>query len=62
LIIGITEEIAFCYWLVLMIEKLEGVLVGELHHRVLERSDLLKHLVRYLRIQTNSAMLKLVEW
>jgi len=45
-----------------MIEKLEGVLVGELHHRVLERSDLLKHLVRYLRIQTNSAMLKLVEW
>lgn len=45
-----------------MIEKLECVLVGELHHWVLERSYLLEHLVRYLWIQTNSAMLKLVEW
>lgn len=62
LVIGITKEITFCYWLVLMIEKLEGVLIRELHNRVLERAYLLKHLIRYLRIQTNSAMLELVKW
>lgn len=61
LVVGVTEEIAFCYWLVLVVEEFERVLVRELYHWVLERADLLKHLIRNLRVQTHGAMLKLVE-
>lgn len=45
-----------------MVEKFEGVFVGELDDGILERADLLEHLVCYLRVQTNSTMLELVKW
>ena len=61
LIIGVSEEIAFCYWLVLVVEEFEGVLVGELDYGVLERSNLLEHLIRNLRVQPHSTVLKLME-
>ena len=44
-----------------MIEELECVLIGKLDARVLQATDLLKHLVSDLRIQAYSAMLELVE-
>ena len=44
-----------------MIEELECVLIGKLDDRVLQATDLLKHLVSDLRIQAYSAMLELME-
>ena len=44
-----------------MVEELERVLVAKLYHRVLQRTDLLKHLVSYLGVQTNGTVLELVE-
>ena len=61
LIIGITKEVTLGDRLILVIVKLECVLVRELDHGVLERSDLFEHLACNLRIQSNSAMLKLME-
>jgi hypothetical protein len=61
LIVGVSEEIAFCDWLVLVIEVFEGVLVRELNYRVFEGTDLLEHLIRDLRVKTNCAMLELME-
>ena len=45
-----------------MIEKLEVIFVGELDNRVLQRTNLLEHLTRDLRVKTDSAMLELIEW
>ena len=45
-----------------MIEKLEVIFVGELDNRVLQRTNLLEHLTRDLRVKTDSAVLELVEW
>lgn len=45
-----------------MIEKLEVIFVGELDNRVLQRTNLLEHLTRDLRVKTDSAVLELIEW
>jgi hypothetical protein len=45
-----------------VIEKLEVIFVGELDNRVLQRTNLLEHLTRDLRVKTDSAVLELVEW
>lgn len=45
-----------------MVEKLKVVFVGELHNRVLQRSYLLEHLTSNLWVESDSAMLELVEW
>ena len=44
-----------------MVEELEGVLVRKLDDGILERADLLEHLVRDLGVQTDRAVLELVE-
>tara|TARA_B110000285_G_C15078232_1_gene591968 strand:+ start:602 stop:835 length:234 start_codon:yes stop_codon:yes gene_type:complete len=45
-----------------VIEKLEVIFVGELDNRVLQRTNLLEHLTRDLRVKTDSAVLELIEW
>ena len=62
MIVGVSKEIALRYWLVLVVEEFEGVLVRELDNWVFQRTNLLKHLIRNLRIEAHSAMLELVEW
>lgn len=62
LIVRVSKEVALGNWLVLMIEELECVLVRELNHWVLERTNLFKHLVCNLRVEAHCAMLELVEW
>eukprot|EP00355_Strombidium_rassoulzadegani_P005879 CAMPEP_0168614502 /NCGR_PEP_ID=MMETSP0449_2-20121227/4008_1 /TAXON_ID=1082188 /ORGANISM="Strombidium rassoulzadegani, Strain ras09" /LENGTH=539 /DNA_ID=CAMNT_0008655185 /DNA_START=191 /DNA_END=1807 /DNA_ORIENTATION=- len=61
LVVGVAEEVALGDGLELVVEELEGVLVGELDHGVLELPDLLEHLVGDLGVQAHRAVLELVE-
>lgn len=45
-----------------MVEELESILVGKLDDWILQRSNLLEHLVCNLGIEAYRAMLKLMEW
>ena len=60
-VVGVAKEVIFGDRLHLVVEELEGVLVGELHDVVLERSNVFKELCRHLRVQRHSAVFELVE-
>jgi hypothetical protein len=61
LVVRISKKVAFSYWFVLLVKKLKSVFVRELHNRVLQGPNLLKHLIGNLRVQAYCAMLELVE-
>ena len=44
-----------------MVEEFESVLVAELYYRVLQGTNLFKHLVGYLGVQANVAVLELMK-
>ena len=62
LVVGVSEEIAFCDWFVLVVEELESILIRKLDNWILQGSNLLEHLVRDLRVEANGTMLKLMKW
>lgn len=61
MVIAVPEEVALGYGLVLLVEELEGRLVRKLNDWMLQRANLLEHLVRNLRVQVYVAVLELVE-
>jgi hypothetical protein len=59
LVIRVSEEITVGYWFELVVK--ECVLVRELDHGILQRANLLKHLICNLWIESDCAVLELLE-